>query len=647
MRFGLRPVRIEGNQILVYGSPYRLKSVMVQGFAPDGLYAEGSRASIEDEVRKARDMGFNTVRLHIKAFDPVYLDVCDELGMFVHSDIPVAEPIAHEQMGAHTPLALRCRRAAREQVMRDRNHPSIILWSAMNELTLDRLEAREWDRYEEFARALYREVQQADPTRPVIENDWVEPEPERVFCSPILTAHWYGRLHAEYLDTIDKKAREWAGVGRPLYITEFGDWGLPAMPRKEMPPFWDTREMYAAGLAATLWPASVARFVIETQRYQGLSDRFQIEVFRRHDHIGGYCLTELTDVPHELNGLLDLERNPKKLAVEEVARANQTVLPMLKLDGLVVTAGSEFQAEVEIANDGPDLYDLTAECWFGDEPGPVESGVIRIDRLDGFRAKNWGSVRLTAPEVPGAHDLIISLSRGGVEISRNRYPMHLVPEQYPVGPVRLIGSAVDAAAVRSIGGTLSDGGTLVVGERALDEAAGDLLRERLGAGESVILLAQEPEAADHYPVPVKMAPLATAWGSSIFRFTNDEGWMPSLPRRNVLTTEDSTIHPGSMIVNVDGDPFPEAPIVIAYKPAPDPLTGTLIGCASVGPGKLIFCQYRLCERANAGDSAARAVLGDVFRALERLERVAVKESTKKPDGRNLHLWWLPPGGKRI
>ena len=34
----------------------------------------------------------------------------------------------------------------------------------------------------------------------MIENDWVEPDPDRVFSSPILTAHWYGRLHRDYLD---------------------------------------------------------------------------------------------------------------------------------------------------------------------------------------------------------------------------------------------------------------------------------------------------------------------------------------------------------------------------------------------------------------------------------------------------------------
>ena len=100
----------------------------------------------------------------------------------------------------------------------------------------------------------------ADPTRPVIENDWVEPDPDTCPRSPVLTAHWYGRLHADYLDKIEASCAQWAAWARPLYVTEFGDWGLPDMPALDEPPFWDTREGYAAGLTARSgrprWPAS-------------------------------------------------------------------------------------------------------------------------------------------------------------------------------------------------------------------------------------------------------------------------------------------------------------------------------------------------------------------------------------------------------
>ena len=320
---------MDGKRMLVNGVPYRMKSALVQGFTADRLYAEGSRADIVGEVQAAEAMGFNTLRLHIKAFDPTYLDVCDELGMFLHCDIPVAEPLNHREMGGDTVLTRHCVAAARAQVRRDRNHPSVILWSAMNEVCEGKWEARHWPGYEQLARAMFDTITSEDPTRPVIENDWIEPDPDYVFCSPILTAHWYGRLHRDYLDTIEAASARAAGEDRPLFVTEYGDWGLPDMPVVVEPPFWDFRPVYAAGLASAQWPGSIARFIVGTQRYQGVSNRMQTEVWRRHEHIGGYCVTELTDVPQELNGLLDLFRRPKRIAVAETARANQTVLPML------------------------------------------------------------------------------------------------------------------------------------------------------------------------------------------------------------------------------------------------------------------------------------------------------------------------------
>ena len=42
--------------------------------------------------------------------------------MLVHCDIPVAEPIAHDELGPDGPLAEQCVAAATEQVRRDRSH---------------------------------------------------------------------------------------------------------------------------------------------------------------------------------------------------------------------------------------------------------------------------------------------------------------------------------------------------------------------------------------------------------------------------------------------------------------------------------------------------------------------------------------------
>ncbi|HEX3392888.1 MAG TPA: glycoside hydrolase family 2 TIM barrel-domain containing protein [Acidimicrobiales bacterium] len=663
-RYGLRTVRLEGHRVLVNGSPYRMRSVLVQGFRAAELYGEGSVAQIEEEVAKARAMGFNTLRLHIKAFPPEYLDAADRLGMFLHCDLPVAEPLDHAEMGADTSLSRRCATAIREQVRRDRNHPSIILWSAMNEICLSRPELRQSVGYEQFARALAGEVMANDPTRPVIENEWIEPDPENVFVSPILTAHWYGRLHRDYLAKIDAAATRWESGDRPLFVTEFGDWGLPDMPQIEVPPFWDTRAVHAAGLAGSRWPGTVARFVLETQRYQGLSDRLQSEVFRRHDLIGGYCVTELTDVPHELNGLLDLYRRPKSMAAVEMRRANQAVLPMLVLDSLVVAAGQSVEASVHVANDGPALADVTIETRFGDfvAPGLDETlafdashlspeevaarfgestWAARVGALPGYTASQVSTMVLDAPVVPGSHDLVVRLSSSSGITSENRYPIHVVQEPVArglgVGLAR--GSSSDTeAALAAVGVVPAADGVLVVGEGGLDAAAGAELAATLGRGGVGLVLAQPASAAGNYPVPVTIEAIGTAWGSSVFQFTTDHGAIPSFPRRAVLVAEDSTIQASAAVSQIDGRPFPNAPVVIAYKPVPDAVTGTVVGATTVGPGRLIFCQYRLEAPAAGGDVAARAVLVDLLRWATDRRPVMAVERTAEPDGRELRLY---------
>ncbi len=662
LRYGLRTITIDGPDVFVDGQPYRMKSVLVQGFHADRLYAEGTREDIVAEVQSAKDMGFNTLRLHIKAFDPLYLDVCDELGVFLECDLPIAEPIAHDELGDGTELSRRCVGAVVEQVRRDRNHPSIILWSAMNELGLEQPGFRNTKQYEEFARTLYGAVRGADPTRPCIENEWWEPDPDRVFCSPILTAHWYGRLHHDYLSMLAADCEKWSHTGMVFFVSEFGDWGLPQMPALENAPFWDTREVYQAGLASTLWPDTIGRFIRETQRYQGLSDRLQIEIFRRVNAIGGYCLTELTDVPHELNGVLDLHRRPKPIAVGEIARGNQPVLPMLAITGLVARAGGVLKAPLHLSNDGPALRGVEISARFGDAlrvPADrltaIDTSFLDVDALEArfsesvaavrvgdvpsYRSIESGMIVIVVPDVPGSHDLIVTATVDGVDVGENRYPIHVVDNAFAPYDVQVVGEprgGVTTDALVSIGAHVGGTGPLVIAEAALDDDAQRTAAAHVDAGGTVLVLAQHLDAAPRYPLPVQMVAVETVWGSSVFDFTTDSGLLPSFPRRNVLVAEESTVQALSVVTDVDGVPFPSEPAVIAYKPVPAGVTGTVVGRHDLAAGgAMLFCQFRLTAGAVAGDAAAAALLADLVRAAaDPAPRLQVA-TVERPEGRVL------------
>ncbi|HVM17951.1 MAG TPA: glycoside hydrolase family 2 TIM barrel-domain containing protein [Gaiellaceae bacterium] len=599
VRFGLRTVRVEGRGILLGGEPWRMKAALVQGFRADELYAEGDDAAIGEEIRAAQAMGFDTLRLHLKAFDPRYLDACDELGMLVHADLPVAEPVAYEEVDAGTTLARRCAAAAREQVRRDRNHPSIVLWTAMNEIGERLQETRRSPGYAAFACALHDAVRAEDPTRPIVENDWVEPDPAHVHRSPIVTAHWYGRLHRDWLDKLERKLRACAHLERPFLVSEFGDWGLPEMPEAEDRPFWDFREVWAAALARALWPGTVDEFVAATQRYQGLSDRLQGEVLRRHDHVGGYCVTELTDVPHELNGLLDVHRRPKAPAAAEVARLNAPVLPMLDLRTLAVPAGEAVRVPVHVANDGPALADVELEV--GEER-------LAVPALPAHRASALGEVTLRAAAA-GRHEVALRLRAGGRLVGANAYPLFAVPPAALDAGVCVLGGGPTAGALSAVGARPGAAGPLVVAEGALDAAAAAAAGERLARGETVLVLAQPAEASLRYPASMRLKMVETRWGQG-FLFTTD-GTLSALPPRAVLAGEDATLHARDLVTVVDGEPLPERPLVVRYNARGT--TGTIVGAHPVGRGTLLFCQFGLARRVLGGDAAARALLADLVR----------------------------------
>jgi hypothetical protein len=231
-----------------------------------------------------------------------------------------------------------------------------------------------------------------------------------------------------------------------------------------------------------------------------------------------------------------------------------------------------------------------------------------------------------------------------VEVAENRYPIHVVSEAGAPVSVRLLGRhGPTEAALARVGAWVGDHGLAVVAEDGLDETTSIAVRERLDAGEVVLVLAQPPAAAPSFPIPVELAALTSVWGSTAFRFSTDHGAVPSLPRRAVMVAEDSTVQAGDVLARVAGQPFPDTPVVIAYKPVPGAMTGTVLGSHAVGPGRLVFCQYRLAAAAAAGDAAACAILGDVLRWAAVPRPVMRREAMPMADGRRtlLAYSWTP------
>ena len=59
-----------------------------QGFWPDGLYTPPSEEAMVYDIQKMKDLGFNTLRKHVKVEPFRYYYECDKIGMVVWQDMP-------------------------------------------------------------------------------------------------------------------------------------------------------------------------------------------------------------------------------------------------------------------------------------------------------------------------------------------------------------------------------------------------------------------------------------------------------------------------------------------------------------------------------------------------------------------------------
>ena len=66
------------------GEPLYLMGALDQDFYPETIYTTPSEEYLRDEMLKAKKIGLNILRCHIKVPDPRYLKVADEVGMLAN-----------------------------------------------------------------------------------------------------------------------------------------------------------------------------------------------------------------------------------------------------------------------------------------------------------------------------------------------------------------------------------------------------------------------------------------------------------------------------------------------------------------------------------------------------------------------------------
>ena len=133
-RSGFRDFRFENGAFRFNGRRIFLKCSHAGADTPIGLRVPIDREMLRKDVIFCKTMGFNSIR-YIAGVPPrMLLEQCDENGMLVYN-----ECFAAWCMVPSNHLERRFIDATREMILRDRNHPSVVIWGLINEMTEPRI----------------------------------------------------------------------------------------------------------------------------------------------------------------------------------------------------------------------------------------------------------------------------------------------------------------------------------------------------------------------------------------------------------------------------------------------------------------------------------------------------------------------------
>ena len=560
---GFRTFEARDGRIYLNGEPVYLRGVLDQGYYAETIYTPPSIEVLEDQIHKLKALGFNCLRIHIKVEDPAYYDVADRLGMLVWTEIPNHALLTDAS-------SARAKATLRSIIERDGNHASIFAWTLINEnwgTDLPRNpEHRKW------LADFYFEAKALDPTRLIVDNS--------ACCNNIHVVgdlddfHMYRAIpdHALEWDAwvADFATRaDWAWASDytqyrrddlPLIVSEFGNWGLPDTATileqgkeawwMENGHDWGDGIVYPHGVE-TRYEAcglsklfdSYADFARDSQEHMARSLHYEISTMRLHNPVGGYIVTELTDVHWECNGLLTMQR--------DVKHALDPILKEINQDNVIV---------------------LRPQTWSGNPGDPISVQVETkgVDGAETFGAVTWNAGAQTGAATVPSGDFTVTLDAPGIVtvtatwsddsgavIATNQVDLVCLPQLEATVALRVADDATLAATLRGLGYSVREGlagaaaGEIVVANKYTAD-----LQTLVQQGARLLLITDAATAAAPDAVHLPMGGLAPREGTSwqgdwatSFAWVRKQGPLATLPGSPILEMEWSPIMPDSVLLS--------------------------------------------------------------------------------------------------
>jgi len=296
--FAMRMVEIQNDEkgiprIYLNGKPYFQKGLLDQGYWPDGLYTPPSDEALVYDIMKAKELGFNMLRKHLKIEPLRWYYHCDRLGMLVWQDmvnggdeynmilvgyIPTAFPgFARHFKDHHYRWLARKSKACREEWIKEctqtvellYNRPSVIVWVLFNEA---------WGQFDSVR--AYEMVKELDPGRLVDHaSGWFDQG-----CGDFISIH-------NYFHPLKVKPHKY-----PTVLSEYGGYA-----------YYVKDHSYSLFVYGYRLYASQKDFI---KAYKELDEKVNKLI---EQGLAAAVYTQLSDVEDEVNGLLTYDRKICKL----------------------------------------------------------------------------------------------------------------------------------------------------------------------------------------------------------------------------------------------------------------------------------------------------------------------------------------------
>ncbi len=291
--FGIREIgmgKFDGNTYITLNrKPVYINAALDQSFNTKGFFTLPNDNYAEEEIRSAKALGLNAIRIHIKAEEKTKLYWADKLGIMIIQDIPCF-------WGNPTQKAKeRFEKQMYKIIERDINHPSIISWVIFNETwglkTFNGSGANDWiyeKSTQEWVRTLYRDLKKYDPTRLIEDNspcnrDHVETD--------INSWHFYINGYENIKKEFDRVSEQFA-CGSGENFTESNTMSDVPVMNSECGNYWGIKGN--AGDSDISW------------HY-----KYMMNEYRLHDRLCGFVFTEFKDVINEFNGYYRIDGSRK------------------------------------------------------------------------------------------------------------------------------------------------------------------------------------------------------------------------------------------------------------------------------------------------------------------------------------------------